>query len=193
MFPCTRLCQSFSTEILAGNTPPIVKWLGITRVYRIHQGPIKPHSPSSLHNNDAVKVLTLGIYPFLIFRLVQHNGRSSRGEPPLLISVLWTSGVEVLHHHPRLPLSLTEAPRLHLQDAVHRAAADQVGPQQVTWNLHKRSFWDPPPPARCLSDPTETSLATTTRKAQEVTILSILWTIMYRVVFFYCSALKMTY
>ena len=51
----------------------------------------------------------------------------------------------VLHHHPRLPLSLTEAPRLHLQDAVHRAAADQVGPQQVTWNLHKRSFWDPPP------------------------------------------------
>ena len=37
------------------------------------------------------------------------------------------------------------------------------------------------------------ALATTTRKAQEVTILSILWTIMYRVVFFYCSALKMTY
>ena len=29
-------------------------------------------------------------------------------------------------------LSLTEAPRLYLQDAVHRAAADQVGPQQVT-------------------------------------------------------------
>ena len=47
-----------------------------------------------------------------------------------------------------------------------------------------------PPPARCLSDPTETSLATTTRKAQEVTILSILWTIMYRVVFFLLFRVK---
>ena len=64
------------------------------------------------------------------------------------LPILWPRAHRVLHHHPRLPLSLTEAPRLHLQDAVHRAAADQVGPQQVTWNLHKRSFWDPLPPCQ---------------------------------------------
>ena len=120
--PCSPVpgCASHSPLKSWLATPLIVKWLGITRVYRIHQGPIKPHSPSSLHNNDAGKVLNTRYLSFPFFRLVQHNGRSSRGEPPLLISVLWTSGVEVLHHHPRLPLPLPQTARLHLQDSIHR-------------------------------------------------------------------------
>ena len=66
------------------------------------------------------KSVNAGYLSSAIFRLVQHNGRSSERVPALLISVLWTLGVGAVHHHPRLPLPLPQTARLHLQDSVHR-------------------------------------------------------------------------
>ena len=88
------------------------------------------------------------------------------------LPILWPRAHRVLHHHPRLPLSLTEAPRLHLQAAARaprsllRPTSPATGARRLSTAAtgrigNKRSgtstsaTWRNPPPARAPGEDTQ--------------------------------------
>ena len=89
-----------------------VSWFSWPSTY-----PTQPSNPASQWNNS---LESLKLKHCLSVRTVQHNGRSWECQATLLISVLWTHGGGILHHHPRLPVPVPPPARLHIQDSVHR-------------------------------------------------------------------------
>ena len=79
----------------------------------------------------------------ILSRALRHDGWCRDDFPSLPFPILRPRAHRVLHHHPRLPLPLPKAARLHLQDPVHCATQDQAGPEQVQLLHHL-----PPLPAR---------------------------------------------